>query len=234
MEGLLAGGRGRRDRRNPAGQHARSGGRGGHQLAALTTGTYAGASAVGSQGPGEPGLDVTGSNGVGCATITGSFTVNALEVDSNGFLLTFDVTFEQHCGGIEPALRGHLVISRPPPPPHLAVGVTVASLGRVSRADGSAMVNGTVTCSQPVPVYVTGDMWQRTDGVPTTYGSFNAEVSCVPGTHAQWQATAFPSSGTPFRKGEAEVIVIATALDPYYGEHVDAITHALVRLRNGP
>jgi hypothetical protein len=30
------------------------------------------------------------------------------------------------------------------------------------------------------------------------------------------------------------VIATATAQDPYYEDHVDAVTHALVRLKNGP
>ena len=57
------------------------------------------------EGPGHPGLDVTG-NGRGCNTLTGAFQVEDLQTTAAGALTSFTATFEQHCEGAGPALRG--------------------------------------------------------------------------------------------------------------------------------
>jgi hypothetical protein len=54
--------------------------------------------------PGHPGIDI-GGDGRGCNTITGAFQVEA--ISWNGTTLTeFMASFEQHCEGGTPALRG--------------------------------------------------------------------------------------------------------------------------------
>lgn len=55
---------------------------------------------------GNAGLDVSGS-GRGCNTLTGQFTVHEAAYD-NGILTGFRISFEQHCEGGTPALRGEL------------------------------------------------------------------------------------------------------------------------------
>lgn len=55
---------------------------------------------------GNAGLDVSGS-GRGCNTLTGQFTVHEATYD-NGILTGFRISFEQHCEGATPALRGEL------------------------------------------------------------------------------------------------------------------------------
>jgi hypothetical protein len=56
------------------------------------------------ESPGHPGLDVSG-DGRGCNTVTGSFQIEDLQL-MNGTLMSFTATFEHHCEGGTPALRG--------------------------------------------------------------------------------------------------------------------------------
>ena len=52
-----------------------------------------------------PGLSITGDVR-GCDEISGTFTVKRIEFDAAGELRAFEVTFEQHCEHLAPALRG--------------------------------------------------------------------------------------------------------------------------------
>jgi hypothetical protein len=52
-----------------------------------------------------PGLSISG-DGRGCNELSGTFTVNRIEFDAAGALRAFEVTFEQHCEHMAPALRG--------------------------------------------------------------------------------------------------------------------------------
>jgi len=52
-----------------------------------------------------PGLSVRGG-GRGCNELSGTFTVSRIEFDADGGLRAFEVTFEQHCEHMAPALRG--------------------------------------------------------------------------------------------------------------------------------
>ena len=90
----------------------------------MAPGTYTGATRASFTS--GVGMDVSGT-GRGCNTITGSFTV--IEVaykDGTGPVERFSATFEQHCEGGTPALRGWIAwratdantpTSTPPPPP---------------------------------------------------------------------------------------------------------------------
>jgi hypothetical protein len=94
----------------------------------LTLGRYPNATRYPFNGTG-PGMDVSG-NGRGCNTLTGEFTLTALEFWPNGRLRSLGLTFEQHCEGATPALRGAVefrvgdtttpapwMIGSPPPAP---------------------------------------------------------------------------------------------------------------------
>jgi hypothetical protein len=63
----------------------------------------------------------------------GSFTITKIEWGPSGYVHALDATFEYHCWGEAPAVRGQLHILNPPPPPVLKVGLTVAGHGTVSR-----------------------------------------------------------------------------------------------------
>jgi hypothetical protein len=68
----------------------------------LLPGTYVDATRFPLNTPPHPGLSVTGG---GCNTINGSFTVGEA-THSSGQWQNVGVTFEQHCDGAVPALRG--------------------------------------------------------------------------------------------------------------------------------
>lgn len=72
---------------------------------ALAVGRYPDAQRAPFREPGHPGLDV-GGNGRGCNTLTGSFTITELVTDGTGAVVALAATFEQHCDGAAPALRG--------------------------------------------------------------------------------------------------------------------------------
>ncbi len=73
----------------------------------LTAGTYENAVRWPFNGPGQPGLSVTGE-GRGCNTVTGRFVV--ARVEQTGDSLAFEAAFEQHCEGGTAALFGQIRI----------------------------------------------------------------------------------------------------------------------------
>jgi hypothetical protein len=81
--------------------------------ARLLPGIYANATRHPFQSPGVPGLSVSG-NGAGCNTLTGSFVVVEAVYGPRDEVLRFRATFEQHCEGAVPALRGEIFIVADP------------------------------------------------------------------------------------------------------------------------
>ena len=73
----------------------------------LAVGSYEGAMRNAFRAPGQPGLDVFG-DGRGCNTLTGRFTILELVIGGAGEVVSFRATFEQHCEGFTPALRGEV------------------------------------------------------------------------------------------------------------------------------
>jgi hypothetical protein len=91
----------------------------------LNVGTYPGAARWPFQASTQPGLSVFG-DGRGCNTLTGNFVV--LEASYSGTTLnSFDATFEQHCEGAAPALRGEIRFNA-----HPTVAVIAPSLFTVT------------------------------------------------------------------------------------------------------
>lgn len=70
-------------------------------------GTYTGLTRAAFSDPAVGGVDWSGE-GRGCNTITGSITVNSATYNA-GVLGALDLSFEQHCEGGGPALRGQVV-----------------------------------------------------------------------------------------------------------------------------
>jgi hypothetical protein len=61
----------------------------------------------------QPGLNFSGT-GRGCNTLTGSFVIKAIQLGPGNSLDRFHATFEQHCEGGSPALRGEVsVVANP-------------------------------------------------------------------------------------------------------------------------
>lgn len=196
---------------------------------ALAPGVYADATRYPFNAASQPGLSVSG-NGRGCNTLTGSFTINEVTFGPHGYVQKLDATFEQHCEGWDPALRGQIRIDNPEPPAPLELGLAVADTGTASALNGKATVHGTVTCNTATPVSVTGNVTQVVRDTLAT-GSFSTSVSCTPGESVPWEAAATPNGSVPFRRGDAEVETRAAAQDPVYGNNVTAETTTVVRLR---
>ena len=78
----------------------------------LLPGTYTGATRY-PFNTGVPGLSVT-ANASGCNNLTGSFVVLEAVYGPQGEVLRFHATFEQHCEGALPALRGEVWIIADP------------------------------------------------------------------------------------------------------------------------
>src|SRR5439155_22233262 len=100
-----------------------------------------------------PGLDISG-NGRGCNTLNGSFTVTWTDFAADGRLRSFGVTFEQHCEGATPALRGTFEFragdNTPPAPwmigsiPPGASPPTIVAFGPASGPPGTSVtISGT-------------------------------------------------------------------------------------------
>jgi hypothetical protein len=192
----------------------------------LDPGTYSGATRTGEGG--TPSLDFYG-NERGCTSITGSFTINAIEWFPNGYLKTLDATFEQHCDGAEPAARGQVDIANPPQPPAQELALTVATEGTAQTVSGNARLNGTVTCTKAAEVFVSGAVVQNNKET-ITRGYYARQVACTPGAPAPWAATAIPSGGEAFQKGDAEVTSEASAYDSYYDTYVTVSDITVVKL----
>lgn len=72
----------------------------------LTVGAYTGATRY-PFNTNENGLSVSG-DGRGCNNLTGSFEVRQISYGADGSVTAFDATFEQHCEGATPAMRGQV------------------------------------------------------------------------------------------------------------------------------
>jgi hypothetical protein len=77
----------------------------------LTTGTYLSATRYPFQAPTVPGLSFSG-DGRGCNQLGGQFTIADFAYGSDGSVQRLTATFEQHCEGGGPALRGKIVYAR--------------------------------------------------------------------------------------------------------------------------
>lgn len=77
----------------------------------LALGTYVNVQRYPFQAPTAPGLSFYG-NGAGCNQVTGQFTITDFAYGADGALSRFTATFEQHCEGAGPALRGKIVYVR--------------------------------------------------------------------------------------------------------------------------
>lgn len=116
----------------------------------LAPGTYDGAARADYRGS-SPGLEVAG-NGRGCNTISGRFTVTDATFDLDGQPRTFGSTFEQHCEGAAPALRGEFDFragDRTPLPPWMLGGSAVYAPVRKSPDPAADGPGGSVPRGDP-------------------------------------------------------------------------------------
>jgi hypothetical protein len=91
----------------------------------------------------------------------------------------------------------------------------------------AAVIHGTVTCSRPGDVSITGTLRQQR-GKRTTVSSYRAVVACT--ASAQWQATVVGETGT-YARGDAAGVAVAEFIDRIRAEVVRARTTGTVQLR---
>jgi hypothetical protein len=145
----------------------------------------------------------------------GSFTISKIEWGPSGYVHALDASFEYHCWGEAPAVRGQVHILNPPPPPVLKVGLTVADYGTVSELNGSANLHGTVRCNKAADLDITGTILQTREGQRVQSDYFQ-EVACTPGVRVAWTATAIPPEGMTFHKGHARTTSQVSGIDTDY------------------
>lgn len=135
------------------------------------------------------------------------------------------VTYHLMVGAFPGSPPGTLVLHGQVLPPPVTLTVTVDPAGTV--ADGAAVIHGTVGCSRPVDLTVTGTLRQQRIR-RVTVGSYRTAVSCA-GTATRWAATVLGETGT-FRRGPADAVAVAEFVDVVRGETVRARATRTVRL----
>lgn len=125
---------------------------------------------------------------------------------------------------------GNLVFSvdvAPPPPPPLTIALDVNSVGSVVPKTGAATISGSVTCSRPAFVNVSGELQQKAGRV-LIRGFFGTFFECDGQT--PWSASVTGENGR-LVGGKALTSVFASAFDPETGEFVSAEATTTVQLR---
>jgi hypothetical protein len=187
----------------------------------LVPGTYTNVERASSRSIGSAGLDINGEYR-GCNRVAGSFTVLEARYEPSGYVDSFDATFEQHCEGATPALRGEVRVTNPPPPPPIAARLTIDDTATIG-AHGAALVHGTVSCNRnPDPNMSTininlSEPTKKTNVI----GSAAIALWNCPTTPVAWTATVTPQDPSlPFVKGSISITAWASLRDPFYGEYV--------------
>ena len=194
----------------------------------LVPGAYEGAVRWPFQGPGQPGVSITG-NGAGCNTVTGRFDVLEVVFGPNGYIERFRARFEQHCEGAAPALRGEVVVVNPPPPPALEILLSVNGTGRVDKLSGVATVTGTLRCTVDTVVNLNGALSQRLTRFAHATGYGWSPVPCST-SPVSWTLVFTPQGSVPFGAGMTQLNGTASAYDSYYGNQVNVSANSTVRL----
>lgn len=175
------------------------------------------------------GLSLSG-NGRWCSAQSGSFTIENIAFGPYGDVHVLDATFVQRCQGSEAALRGEVHFVTPAP---LELDATIGPEGTASQLDGSATVHGTISCTEAVTVDTTVLVTQVVKRV-VIRGYGYLQLACTPGQPTTWTANVDPYGTAPFRKGDAEVTVTATATDPVYNVQINIQRAGPVQLERSP
>ena len=198
------------------------------QGAQLVPGAYEGAVRYQFQGPGQPGLSLSG-DGRGCNTLTGRFDVLEATIGPNGFIERFHATFEQHCEGGPAALFGEVQIVNPPPPPPLQISLTIDTPGQVDRQSGKVRLTGTIACTISANVSVNAVLAQRLNRFSLATANANLFMPCSP-TASPWTLELTPQGNVPFGNGMGQLDLVASGFDSYYGTFVNISRNYAIKL----
>lgn len=190
----------------------------------LTPGTYPAVSTFPDSQASGGSLRVSGPGG-DCNTIGGSFAVLDATYGPNGYLASFDATFEQHCEAASPALRGEIKVTNPEPLPALTVNLTIDK--NASVRDGRAVISGTMQCNRDTAVNpaIIINVSEETPG-GTAAGSDNQlGPGNVCSTKARpWKAVITSATPAAFGRGYATVTATTNVLDEFYSGYLDYAT----------
>jgi hypothetical protein len=172
-------------------------------LAQLQVGNAAGLTRYPFQSGGAGGLDWSGQ-GRGCNLLTGSVAIRSVTYQS-GVLSAIDMSFEQHCEGVGPALRGQITIGASamaqisvpqnplPDNPVIAlssdVGDYIGAGGLYAYDSGNSILTIT-SIGNHLSVYVRGDQQWSADFVIPGAGS-----ALVPGRYTGLSRYPFQGPG---------------------------------------
>ena len=198
------------------------------QGAQLVPGAYEGAVRYPFQGPSQPGLSLSG-DGRGCNTLTGRFDVLEVAFGPNGFIERFHARFEQHCEGFAAALFGDVRIVNPPPPPPLQISLTINTSGQVERQSGKVRLTGTITCTIPGNIGVNAVLTQRLNRFSLSTANAYMSTPCS-STPSAWTLDLTPQGNVPFGNGMAQLDLVASGYDPYYGGFVNITRSYAIKL----
>ena len=134
------------------------------------------------------------------------------------------VTYHLLVGTFPESPSGTLVLHGQALPPAVTLAVTIDATGSV--IDGAAVIHGTVGCSRPVDLTITGTLRQQ-QRRRTALGSYRSTVSCSGSTG--WQATVLGETGT-FRPGSANVVAVAEFIDVVRAETIRARASRTIQL----
>jgi len=127
-------------------------------------------------------------------------------------------------------LTGEISIANPPPPPPLRLTQTVDSVGQVDHVSGTTTIGGTVSCSEPVTIFLNGTVVETVNRFAQATASFGQSFACTPGSSpVTWSAAVSSTNSVPFGPGRAGVGVTVGASDPAFNnfvtQHVDAVVN---------
>jgi hypothetical protein len=165
----------------------------------------------------RPGLDVSG-DGAGCGAGRGDFEVLGVEYGPHDYLQSLRATFEHHCHGLAPALRGEIDVAVAPPPPALELELTLDEQGaRFDPATATISLRGTVECSESAGALVSAS---ASEAKPTgaAVGGKDLSLPCSPDPTA-WVLDVSSYNGIPFTSDDLEVTLKAQAVDEWYSDY---------------
>ena len=194
---------------------------------ALATGFYDGATRYPFNDFDVPGFSASG-DGRGCNTLSGSFNVRGIHVNAAGELDYFDAEFAQTCENVMPTLYGEISIDNRVQTEPLQLAVAIDPTGEAIRR-GPTVVSGQVVCSEPTQVTLTGLLTQQRQRWRSAEGTFSKTFECN-SSGVYWEAGVASDTNTDFSKGDAQLSVEATAVDPNYGGEVTAFADGTVTL----
>ncbi len=172
----------------------------------------------------------------------GALTSIACNDDAGGTLqsrVRFDAvagtTYHFMVSSLSPVSSTALVFNLLQAPPPFTFVPSVSQFGSVDPTTGTATINGTITCSQPAFVSISGQLKQVRAGTPIS-GFFFAFVACNGATPwsvtVQTQPALFHGRSVAlFVGGKANVSASAFAFDPDTGEFIQRNLSVNITLR---